>query len=60
MANDIQAANSVKAMAITTSGIRKARSSVEPPIRNTDAIRCNVFHRCTESLMIGKLIAQPA
>src|SRR6202030_4328138 len=49
--------NSVNASAITSSGIRKARSSVGPSIRNTEAGWCSVFHQSTENLMIGRLIA---
>ena len=48
--------STVKPSAITSSGHSMLGSMVGPPMRNTEAGWCSVFHQSTENLMIGMLM----
>ena len=47
----------MKAIAMTNSGTSRLGSMVGPPMRNTEAGWCSVFHQSTENLMMGRLTA---
>src|SRR5262249_44601938 len=49
--------SSVKGNAMIRSGASNDGSIVGPPMRNTEAGWCSVFHQSTENLMIGRLTA---
>ena len=42
---------------MTSSGVRMAGWRLGPPMRNTLAGWCRVFHQSTENLTIGRLMA---